>query len=148
MATTRAFAVEDGNLSTGSVVTSRDRNYLDIDLSFNAKTNGDIFKKTDAAAVKQAVKNILTTGYTEKPFLPQFGGGLGDMLFENMDDATSFEIEQAVRASISNFEPKAVLDTVEITDNTDTNSINVTVRFGIANVGELVTVTTSLSRLR
>lgn len=148
MATTRAFAVEDGNLSTGSVVTSRDRNYLDIDLSFNAKTNGDIFKKTDAAAVKQAVKNILTTGYTEKPFLPQFGGGLGDMLFENMDDATSFEIEQAVRASISNFEPRAVLDTVEITDNTDTNSINVTVRFGIANVGELVTVTTSLSRLR
>lgn len=148
MATTRAFAVEDGNLSTGSVVTSRDRNYLDIDLSFEAKTNGDIFKKTDAAAVKQAVKNILTTGYTEKPFLPQFGGGLGDALFENMDDATSFEIEQAVRASISNFEPRAVLDTVDISDNPDTNSINVTVRFGIANVGELVTVTTSLSRLR
>ena len=65
-----------------------------------------------------------------------------------MDDATSFEIDQAVRASISSFEPRAVLDTVEITDNPDTNSINVTVRFGIANVGELVTVTTSLSRLR
>ena len=148
MATTRAFAVEDGNLSTGSVVTSRDRNYLDIDLSFEANKNGDIFKKTDAAAVKQAVKNILTTGYTEKPFIPQFGGGIGDALFENMDDATSFEIDQAVRASISSFEPRAVLDTVEITDNPDTNSINVTVRFGIANVGELVTVTTSLSRLR
>ena len=43
MATTRAFAVEDGNLSTGSVVTSRDRNYLDIDLSFEANKNGDIF---------------------------------------------------------------------------------------------------------
>ena len=148
MATTRAFAVEDGNLSTGSVVTSRSKNYLDIDLSFEAKTNGDIFKKTDAAAVKQAVKNILTTGFTEKPFLPQFGGGLGDALFENMDDATTFEIEQAIRASVANFEPRAILDRVDIIDNPDTNAIDVTVRFGIANVGELVTVTTSLSRLR
>ena len=76
MATNRAFAVEDGNLSTGSVVTSRSKNYVDIDLSFNAKTNGDIFKKVDAAAVKQAVKNILTTGTGEKPFLPNFGGGI------------------------------------------------------------------------
>ena len=52
MPATRAFAVEDGNLSTSSVVTSRSKNYVDIDLSFNAKTNGDIFKKVDAAAVK------------------------------------------------------------------------------------------------
>ena len=148
MPATRAFAVEDGNLSTSSVVTSRSKNYVDIDLSFEAKTNGDIFKKTDAAAVKQAVKNILTTGFTEKPFKPMFGGGLGDALFETMDDGTIFEIEQAVAASIANYEPRAILDRITVSDNSDNNSIDVTVRFGIANVGELVTVTTSLSRLR
>ena len=148
MPATRAFAVEDGNLSTSSVVTSRSKNYVDIDLSFEAKTNGDIFKKTDAAAVKQAVKNILTTGFTEKPFMPMFGGGLGDALFETMDDGTTFEIEQAVSASIANYEPRAILDRITVSDNPDNNSIDVTVRFGIANVGELVTVTTSLSRLR
>ena len=148
MPATRAFAVEDGNLSTGSVVTSRSKNYVDIDLSFNAKTNGDIFKKVDAAAVKQAVKNILTTGTGEKPFLPNFGGGVGDALFENMDDGTSFEIEQAIIASINNYEPRAIIDKIDISDNPDTNAIDVTIRFGIANVGELVTVTTSLSRLR
>ena len=148
MATNRAFAVEDGNITSSSVVTSRSKNYVDIDLSFNAKTNGDIFKKIDAAAVKQAVKNILTTGTGEKPFLPNFGGGVGDALFENMDDGTSFEIEQAIIASINNYEPRAIIDKIDISDNPDTNAIDVTIRFGIANVGELVTVTTSLSRLR
>ena len=32
-----------------------------ITLSFNKKTNGDVFKKEDAAAVKQAIKNLLMT---------------------------------------------------------------------------------------
>lgn len=148
MATTRNFAVEDGNLSSGSVVTSRTKNYTDIDLSFEPRSDGDIFKKTDAAAVKQAVKNILTTGFRERPFLPAFGGGLGNSLFELMDDGTTYEIEQAITASIQNYEPRAVLDKVTVSDNIDNNSIDVTVRFGIVNVGEIVTVETSLSRLR
>ena len=106
MATNRAFAVEDGNITSSSVVTSRSKNYVDIDLSFNAKTNGDIFKKVDAGAVKQAVKNILTTGFTEKPFAPNFGGGVGEALFENMDDGTAFEIEQSVIALLTIMNPE------------------------------------------
>jgi hypothetical protein len=56
---TRAFAVEDGNLNTTSLVTSRNRLYKDIDLTFAKKPSGEIYKKTDAAAVKQAVKNSI-----------------------------------------------------------------------------------------
>jgi len=67
---------------------------------------------------------------------------------ELMDDGTSYEIEQAIIASIQNYEPRAVLDKVTVSDNIDNNSIDVTVRFGIVNVGEIVTVETSLSRLR
>ena len=73
---------------------------------------------------------------------------MGNALFELMDDGTSYEIEQAIIASIQNYEPRAVLDKVTVSDNIDNNSIDVTVRFGIVNVGEIVTVETSLSRLR
>ena len=59
----RQFAVEDGNLQTRSIVTSRTVNYKDVDLTFSKKANNDIFKKEDAAAVKQAVKNILMTDF-------------------------------------------------------------------------------------
>ena len=73
---TRAFSIEDGNLATKSILTTQKRTYKDIDLSFAKKTTGEIFKKTDAAAVKQAVKNVLLTSRLEKPFNPDFGAGL------------------------------------------------------------------------
>ena len=68
---TRAFSIEDGNLASKTILTSRTKSSEDIDLSFAAKPSGDVFKKTDAAAVKQAVKNLLLTNFSEKPFLPR-----------------------------------------------------------------------------
>ena len=87
---TRAFAVEDGNLNTRSLVTTRTRLYSDIDLTFAKKPSGEIYKKTDAAAVKQAVKNLLLTNKYEKPFQPSFGGDLNNLLFELVDNDTVY----------------------------------------------------------
>src|SRR6056297_2305228 len=98
----RAIAIEDGNLQTPSLVTTRKINYLDIDLSFEARSSGDIFKKKDAAAVKQAVKNLLLTNPGEKPFDNYFGGGLGDLIFELVDDESDEEIREAIRSAIQN----------------------------------------------
>ena len=53
---TRAFSIEDGNLATKSILTTQKRTYKDIDLSFAKKTTGEIFKKTDAAAVNKQLK--------------------------------------------------------------------------------------------
>ena len=147
MATTRNFAVEDGNQRT-SIVTARNRAYSDVDLSFTARGNGDIFKKQDIAAIKQAVKNILLTGKLEKPFNADFSGGLGNILFENMDDLTQIEMETAIELAVRSYEPRAILDTVSVNPNLDRNEVNVTVRFGVRNTGELVTLDTTLSRLR
>ena len=47
----RAFSIEDRTLDT-SIISSRNVAYKDVDLSFTAKPAGDIYKKTDAAAVK------------------------------------------------------------------------------------------------
>ena len=66
---TKAFSIEDGNLSTKSITTTRQLTFTDIDLTFTAKPSGEIYKKTDAAAVKQAIKNLLLTNKMEKPQL-------------------------------------------------------------------------------
>ena len=63
MATARVLSQEDGKLNQSSVVTSRTRIYSDLDLTFTAKPNGEIYKKVDAAAVKQAIKNLILTNY-------------------------------------------------------------------------------------
>ena len=82
---TKAFSIEDGNQSS-SLLTSRSTKYSDIDLLFANKLSGDIFKKVDAAAVKQSVKNIVRTRKGEKPFNPEFGSNIGDFLFELADE--------------------------------------------------------------
>ena len=66
---TRAFSIEDGNIGTKTIQTNRRKVFSDIDLTFAKRPSGDIFKKQHAAAVKQAVKNLLLTNFGEKPFM-------------------------------------------------------------------------------
>ena len=83
----RSLSIEDGNTSVSTILSSRTRTYKDIDLTFTNKADsGEIFKKEESAAVKQAVKNLIMTNFGEKPFLPQFGGDLRSMLFDLADE--------------------------------------------------------------
>jgi phage baseplate assembly protein W len=145
---TRAFAVEDGNLNTTSLVTTRNRLYKDIDLTFAKKPSGEIYKKTDAAAVKQAVKNLLLTNKYEKPFQPEFGGDLNNLLFELVDNDTVYEIDGAIREAIKKYEPRARIRQVSTNLQPDANSISVTITFQVVNTEEVVTLDTTIMRLR
>lgn len=147
MAVTRARSVEDGNLSS-SILTSRDRKYKDIDLSFTLSPNKDLYKKTDAAAVKQAVKTLLLTGPGERPFQPVFGAGLSRLLFENATEDTEAEIDVLIRTAIENYEPRAEVIDVQTNMNLDRNELFVKVTFRVISTQQEVTLETSLSRLR
>ena len=66
------------------------RIYSDIDLFFGKKTsNDDIQSITDIKAVKRSVRNLVLTNHYEKPFHPEIGSGVRDMLFENMTPITA-----------------------------------------------------------
>ena len=65
----RILSIEDKDPNASALVTSRSKVYKDIDLSFAKRPSGDVYKKSDAAAVKQAVKTIVATGRLEKPFI-------------------------------------------------------------------------------
>jgi len=145
---TRAFAVEDGNLNTASLTTTRTKVYKDIDLTFAKKPSGEVYKKTDAAAVKQAVKNLLLTNKFEKPFQPEFGGDLNNLLFELVDNDTVYEIDGAIREAVRRYEPRAQVRQVATNLQPDANSISVTVTFQVVNTEEVVTLDTTITRLR
>lgn len=142
------FAAEDGDLQTRSLVTSRNKLYSDLDLTFTKKPSGDVYRKTDAAAVKQAVKNLLLTNIGEKPFNPYFGGGLNDLLFELADDETNVLLTEQITAAIQNFEPRARLLSIVPNVQPDNNTARVKVEFQIVNTSETVTFETTVIRLR
>jgi phage baseplate assembly protein W len=144
----KVFSIEDGNLSNVPLTSSVSRAYKDIDLTFTAKPAGDIYKKNDAAAVKQAVKNILMTNRGEKPFLPKYGASLNNFLFNLSSEFSQFDIEEAVSMAISNYEPRAKVLSVRSSIKPDNNSIDVEVTFQVVSTSEQVTTTVSLTRLR
>ena len=142
------LSTEDGNLGVSTLIGTRTKLYKDIDLTFANKTSGEIFKKEDAAAVKQAVKNLILTNYFEKPFQPLFGGNLREMLFDLADDDAEEDIEERIKNAIGVFEPRAQALNVTAIATPDRNSIRVTVEFRVINTQEIVTVSTVLARLR
>jgi phage baseplate assembly protein W len=147
----RVFSVEDGNLSGQTTIkTTQNREYIDLDLAFTAKGSGDIYKKTSAASVKQALKLLLMTNRTEKPFSPYFGANLQELLFELADEQTANEINFAIRENIRVFEPRIDPDTLDISSRLapDNNTITITIIFNIVNSNETVEFTTRLNRLR
>jgi len=144
----KAFSIEDGNLSNAPISTSIAKTYKDIDLTFTNRPSGDIFKKTDAAAVKQSIKNLLMTTRTEKPFLPFFGGNLNSLLFDLSSGLDEIGIKEQVAIAVQNYEPRAQVLEVNVDAQPDYNSINVTVIFQVITTLQIETVQVSLTRLR
>lgn len=145
---TKAFSVEDGNLQNRAIITTRNRLYKDIDLAFEARPSGDIYKKQDAAAVRQAVKNLILTNFGEKPFDPTYGGNIQGLLFELADDATAEDIDINIRQAIEKYEPRARVLQTAVTVYPDRNDVFVSIQFQIVNTDEIVVLETAIARLR
>ncbi len=148
MATTRVLSNQDANQNTSAIITSRTRLYRDIDLSFTAKPNGELYVKRDAAAVTQALKNLIQTNYFEKPFQPWFGGNIRAMLFELVDEESEEELAEQIVKAINAYEPRAKLLHLDVDVEPDQNSLRVRIEYQVVNTDEVITFTTSVSRLR
>ena len=126
------------------------RQYRDLDLFFGRKpVSGDINILTDITNIKRAVRNLVLTNIYEKPFHPEIGSGVRDMLFENMTPLTSIILSKKVEEVIENFEPRVRLMSVSARPDLDRNIYEMTIEFFIKNAPtELVTVDLFLERLR
>ena len=146
MATPTAFTDAQGQNDIDRNV----RQYRGLDLFF-AKKNGskDIRKVTDIQAVKRSVRNLVLLNHYEKPFHPEIGSGIRDMLFENMSNMTAFILAKKIEDVIENFEPRVRLISVRADPNLDRNEYEVTIEFFVVNTPtELVDLTVFLEVLR
>jgi len=131
--------------------TSRNvRQYNDLDLFFSKKSgSNDVTQITDVEAVKRSIRNLVLTNFYEKPFHPEIGSGVRDMLFENMTPITAVVLARKVEDVIENFEPRARLISVRSLPNLDRNEYEVTIEFFVVNTPtELVDMTVFLEVLR
>ena len=126
------------------------RQYRDLDLFFTkTQSSKDVRKVTDIQAVKRSVRNLVLLNHYEKPFHPEIGSGIRDMLFENMSPITAFALTKKIEDVIENFEPRVRLISVRADPNLDRNEYEVTIEFFVVNTPtELVDLTVFLEVLR
>ena len=93
----------------------------------------DVNVLSNVTAIKRSVRNLVLTNFYEKPFHPEIGSGVRELLFENANPLTSIAISQAITDVINNYEPRARLNSVTVFDNIDANEYQVTVNFTVVN---------------
>ena len=132
------------NKSKKSVRTYRD---LDLDFIRHPVTN-DVVAIEDVNAVKRSVRNLINTNFYERPFHPELGCGVREMLFENYTPMTGIFMRRKIEEVLSNYEPRARLTSIEVNEQMDRNAIDVVVNFYVLNLPNPVSVTTTLQRIR
>jgi phage baseplate assembly protein W len=124
------------------------RLYSDLDLNLALLQNNDVAKVLDINAVKQSVKLLVLTTFSERLFQPDVGSPTFGLLFEPLDQITSELIKQSILQVLNNNEPRIIVNELVVTPNYDQNSYAITLYFTIVNIPLPIIFSFSLARLR
>ena len=106
--------------------------FKDISLSFDPHpVTKDIPVLSNERAITRSVRNLVETIPTERFFDSNLGTNIRELLFENMTASSVMIIEDMVRNTIRNYEPRVGDIGVEVDAVPDDNSVNVRVLFEI-----------------
>ena len=110
----------------------KSRAFKDISLSFSPHPiTKDLPVLTNERAIVRSVRNLVETIPTERFFNPNLGTDIRDSLFENFSRTTVNIIEDQVRDTVRQFEPRVSNVGVEVRAIPDNNTFEVKVLFDI-----------------
>ena len=141
------MAIYDAQSKSKSTRNSRRFRDIDLDFNRNAVTN-DVNVVEDVIAIKRAVKNLVQTNFYERPFQPELGCGVRELLFEPFTPMTGIFLKRKIEEVLINYEPRIDLQNVRVDDDPDNNRLIVDIYFYVVGVPGPQVVTTFLQRLR
>ena len=109
--------------------------FKDISMSFQSNPlNNDLIGLKNENAIARSVKNIVFTVPGEKFFNENFGSEISAVLFENLNEISANAIEDQIKLSIENYEPRVDLMSVKAHPNFDNNQFDVVVNYKIIGI--------------
>lgn len=131
------------------MATRNTRQYSDFNLLFSIHpVTGDVLRKNDEEAVKQSLRNLISTRNYERPFHPEIGCQIHALLFENFNPITVQVMKRTIVDTVSKFEPRATILEVVIREMVDNNNVSCDIIFRLNNSDRPITLTTLISRIR
>ena len=140
-------------LSRAQVLTGSSRRteyFSDFSTKFTLTPVGDqLARVTNDSSVVQALRNLLLTRPGERPFNPNFGCYISDLLFEHNITENLSTAENFARQAIETFEPRVELISVRVSaSESNDHEVFITINFRTINNEEPRTVTFLLKRVR
>ena len=136
-------------ITTNNPRISSERTFRDLDLNFGIHPiKKDVTKHINEYAVINSVKNLVLTNFYERPFRPEIGSGVRNLLFEMVDTVTAAQLERAISEVIANFEPRVRVTRVVASPSPDENLYNVRMDFFIINNPNPISIDFFLERIR
>jgi phage baseplate assembly protein W len=114
------------------------KQFKDISLSLQVNPlNYDLIDIKNETAISRSIQNLVFTIPGEKFFNQNLGSRISNSLFENIDDVSASIIQDEIRNTIENYEPRVDLISVDVSPNYDNYEFNVTVRYYIIGIDAL-----------
>jgi phage baseplate assembly protein W len=123
--------------------------FKDLDLNFTIHPiRKDINTHKNEYAIINSVKNLVSTNHYDRPFRPEIGSSIRNLLFENIDTIIAAQLERAVQETINNFEPRVQINQVIAIPDPENNRYKLTLDFFVINNTNPITINFFLERIR
>ena len=108
----------------------------------------DVSRKINEDAVKESIRNLVLTDRGERPFRPNIGCDVRKLLFGNFMPETGLLIKEAIISTITTYEPRAEIISVNANPRPDNNAFEVSIVFRVINNIESSRLDLVLNRIR
>ena len=117
----------------------KSRAFKDISLSFSPHpVTRDLPVLVNERAISRSVRNLVETIPTERFFNSLIGTDIRDSLFDNFTPLTVTVMEDQIRTTIANYEPRVNNVKLEVIGLPDRNTLEVKVLFDIVGLDKPV----------
>ena len=106
--------------------------FKDLSVTFKKHpVSDDLVTVKDKAAIVQSITALLLTRKGERPFQPQLGCGIQNVLFEPLDYGSAGIIRSEIRDVLNRYEPRISVDDIRCTPDMLNNGYEVEMSFTI-----------------
>ena len=114
------------------------KQFKDISLSMQVNPlTYDLIDIKNETAIARSVRNLVLTYPGERFFNQLLGSKVSQSLFNNIDSISSSVIEDEIRNTIQNYEPRVELISVDVSPNDEQYEFNVTIKYYIIGIDAL-----------
>ena len=121
--------------------------YKDLGLDFTPHpVTGDVRPITNEVAIKRSIMTLMKTKKGSRPFNPTYGCDISSYLFSYDPGFSEYNIKEELTRAINQFEPRVVVQGVELAFTDGGAGMDIRIQYVIRNVNRIDTLDATITR--